>query len=296
MIDMLTTIYCNRNAKVCLIDTYSTQAFYYAWLCARLCKLLRISYFPILHGGNLPERLIKSPVLSRQLFGNSKANIAVSGYLHDQFKVKGFDCITIPNNLELNEYQFRVRDRIQPRILWVRSFHKIYNPVMAIELIRKLSPIYPDCTLTMVGPDKDKSMETCKDLTSKYELNNKITFTGKMPRADWFLLSSGFDIFINTTDFDNLPVSVLEAMALGLPVISTDPGGIPYLVKDGINGLLVAKNDTDGMFNAVIRLMEEPGLALTLSTNARKTAEGYDWKQVGKIWYSLLSPICQKIN
>src|SRR5690606_26644406 len=131
--DMLLSIWSNRNRiDVVLIDTYSTSAFYFAWACGRFCKLLGIRYIPILHGGNLPERFTYSPAKCRQLFGSAYTNVTVSAYLQKHLEQAGYKGVTIGNAITLKQYTFTQRSSIQPHILWVRAFHKTYNPDMAI--------------------------------------------------------------------------------------------------------------------------------------------------------------------
>jgi glycosyltransferase involved in cell wall biosynthesis len=96
------------------------------------------------------------------------------------------------------------------------------------------------------------------------------------------------DIFLNTTNVDNTPVSVLEALACGLCVVSTDVGGIPYLLEHEEDALLVPPDDAEAMAAAVRRVLTEPGLAERLSRNARKKAEGFDWSVVLPQWERLL--------
>jgi len=79
----------------------------------------------------------------------------------------------------------------------------------------------------MVGPDKDSSLGEAKDLAKQLGVAESVTFTGVLPKAQWHQLSEKFDIFINTTNIDNMPVSIIEAMALGLPIVSTNAGGLP---------------------------------------------------------------------
>src|SRR5690606_36977293 len=105
-----------------LIDTFSTAAFYFAWLCARWCRILNLKYIPILHGGNLPHRLKESPEKCRQLFGKSFQNIAVSKYLHLELQRMGLGSIVIENHIELQGYPFRERSVLKPSLLWVRAF------------------------------------------------------------------------------------------------------------------------------------------------------------------------------
>jgi glycosyltransferase involved in cell wall biosynthesis len=86
---------------------------------------------------------------------------------------------------------------------------------------------------------------------------------------------------------DNTPLSILEAMACGLCVVTTRVGGIPYLLRDGHDALLVPTNDSRAMADAVRRVLHEPGLAARLSRNARETVEGFGWQHVLPQWDAL---------
>ena len=288
--DMLRAVWRYRKTvDVVLIDTYSTAAFYYAWACSVLCKLLGVQYIPILHGGNLPQRMVKSPGMCGQLFGNSYTNVTVSGYMKEHVEKAGYHCTEIGNSIELNKYPFRLRSVLQPKLLWVRAFHETYNPQMAIRLLQLLMQDYPGVHLTMVGPDLDGSMDICKELCTKAGLEKHISFTGKLSKEEWIELSKQCDVFINTTDFDNQPVSVLEAMALGLPVVSTNVGGIPFLIKNNENGLLVDAGDVDAMNISVQKLLTDQGLTERLSTNGRLTAEQFDSVIIKMKWKNLFN-------
>lgn len=280
-----------RNIDVVLIDTYSTTAFYYAWLCGSLCAMLGIRYIPILHGGNLPRRFKTSPGKCRSLFGNSFTNIVVSGYLQQHLQEAGLKSLVIPNSINIHEYHFRRRQQLQTRLLWVRSFHETYNPAMAIYVLHELREKHPSACLTMIGPEVDGSMEASKTLCTNLGLEDHVTFTGKLTKQEWSSLAQEHDIFINTSNYDNLPVSVLEAMALGLPVVSTNIGGIPHLVKDKQTGMLVEPADVRGMVNTIRELVEGAQLAAKLGTNAREYAESFDWGNVKTKWEKLFNTI-----
>ena len=289
ILDMLfSVVKHSKRISVVLIDTYSTQNFYYAVMVATLCRMYKIPYIPILHGGNLPERLQKSKKLSRSLFGKAKVNAAPSMYLLEAFKEQGYEnVIFIPNSIELNKYPFLLRKEVRSKLLWVRSFAEIYNPMLALKVVEELQKKGVKVTLTMVGPEKDGSLEKCKSYASSQGL--PVTFTGKLERATWISLSEKHDIFINTTNFDNTPVSLIEAMALGLPVISTNVGGIPYLIDTNENGILVPPNSTDAFVEAIEKLCNDPVLSQTLSKNARTKIETFNWQKVKVQWHALIS-------
>ena len=290
LLDMVKTIFLYRKNSVVLIATYSTSAFYFACACAAVCRVFNISYIPCLHGGNLPARIQRSPRLSKALFEMSVTNVAVSGYLKESMAINGWNCVEIPNNIQLDHYPFRHRINIRPTLFWVRSFHETYNPTLAIRVLFRLRQMYPAATLTMVGPDKnDGSLYKCKALVGELHLDDAVTFTGLMSQEEWVNLSDSADIFINTTNFDNLPVSVIEAMALGMVVISTKVGGVPFLIEDGKTGIMVPPDNERAFVSAIEKLMNNQLLAASLSREANKKAEQFDWKNVKLLWENLFN-------
>jgi len=225
ILDMIWAVCKNfRKTDLVLIDTFGAFNFYYALVIAQVCRMLRIPYIPILHGGNLPERLKNNRFYSKLIFANSFKNIAPSNYLKTEFEKVGFKTELIPNIVEIGDYNFKQRVNYKPRLLFVRAFHQIYNPTMAVKVLYKVLQQYPDATLCMIGPAKDESFQETKDLAAELGISESITFTGVLPKKDWHKMSEDYDIFINTTTIDNTPVSVMEAMAMGLPVISTNVG------------------------------------------------------------------------
>jgi len=285
--DMLLAVIRHRKVDYVLIDTYSTLNFYYAFFVSQLCRLLKIKYIPILHGGNLPMRLKRSPKKSKLLFKHAHSCISPSQYLKASFEDFGLTNITyIPNTIEIDNYPFLSRTIDKPRLLWVRSFKEIYNPLMAIKVARQLADQGLDVSLCMVGPDGDGSYLYATSLAR--ELGVDVSFTGKLPRKEWIDLSKAYNIFINTSFFDNMPVSLIEAMALGLPVVSTNVGGIPTLVNHNEEALLVDADNVIQMTKAVKRLIDNPEFVKTLTMAGRKKAEEFDWLSIKRKWQQIL--------
>jgi glycosyltransferase involved in cell wall biosynthesis len=288
LFEMLTSIISNKAwTEVVLIDTYSTRNFWYALLSAELCKKLNLDYILLLHGGDLPQRLKRSPHLSASIFKNSKMNIAPSAYFFDLFQKAGYSNLKyIPNSIFLRDYPFKSRKILKPKLLWVRAFAVIYNPMLALKVFEVLLREYPDAALCMVGPEKDQSFEECLKYTQQNKL--PVKFTGKLSKSEWIKLSTDYDIFLNTTNIDNTPVSLIEAMALGLPIVSTRVGGIPYLIEHEKTGLLVPPDDKSAMLIAVENLLDKPDSAKNLSQNGRLQAEKFDWEVVKQDWKEVL--------
>ena len=271
-----------------LIDTYSTANFYYALIISQLCRIFKIKYIPILHGGNLEERLKSSRYFSRIIFRYAYKMVAPSNFLKTVFETYGYDDVTyIPNTIEIENYKYQPREIDVLKLLWVRSFSKIYNPEQAILVLDSLLKKGFKAELTMVGPDVDGSLRTVKQLAEDKSL--KVNFPGKLAKLEWVELSKKYSLFINTTNFDNTPVSVIEAMALGLPIVSTNVGGIPYLVSKDIDGMLVPANDVEAMVKAIVELKENKNLKDRLVANAREKVEQFNWEVVKPKWESLLT-------
>jgi glycosyltransferase involved in cell wall biosynthesis len=289
LLDMVLCVfkYAKRTEFV-LIDTYSTQNFYYAFVISQLCRLFGLKYIPILHGGNLESRLKNNPKLSLLIFKHSKVNVAPSEYIKSTFETYGYSNIeTIPNTLEIENYKFEVRRIESIKLLWVRSFSEIYNPQLAVKISKALIDKGEGAELYMVGPDSgDGSFKKVQELAKTLDVSVK--FTGKLSKSEWISLSQDFNIFINTTNFDNMPISVIEAMALGLPIVTTDVGGMPYLVNHEKDGLLVPINDVEAFLKAILKLKFEPDFLKDSVQRARQKVESYDWQVVKYKWFQVL--------
>lgn len=289
LLDMVKScVSLSKKVDYVLIDTYSTTNFYYALIVSQICNFLKLKYIPILHGGNLPSRLESSPFLSELIFKKAYKNISPSLYLLEAFKKKGYENVTfIPNTIEIKKYAFTKRNLETVDLLWVRSFSKIYNPSLAIKILKGLKKEGVPATLCMVGPDSDGTLQEVKQLAE--ELQVDVVFTGKLTKEEWISLSKNYTLFLNTTNFDNMPVSVIEAMALGLPVVSTNVGGLPFLIKHKEDGLLVEKENVAGFVAAIKGIVNAPKEVEIMASNARKKVETLDWEIVKMKWFKVLA-------
>jgi len=289
LLDMIAAfLHRRREADCVIIAVYSTLNFYYAWIIALLCRVFRKPYVAYLHGGNLPNRIARFPRMSKSIFAYAFINVAPSGYLKAAFEQAGFKTRLISNFIQIQQYSFIQRSNLRPRFLWVRSFEKTYHPEMTIHVFAAILEKYPEAQLCMVGPDKDGSMVHCKQLATALKIEKHIQFMGGLQKSEWISLAKDYDIFISTPHFDNTPVSVMEAMALGLPVVSTNVGGVPFLLDHKETGMLSPDNDIPGMLDNIQTLLNSATLAKNISNNVRQKAESFDWKVVEKKWLELL--------
>lgn len=293
LFDMLSTILKRRkDYSLAQIDVFSGQAFFFAYFSGQLLTLIGKPFVLTLHGGGLPEFYKKHSRPLQHLFSQATEIVTPSGYMQDFFSSIRPNIRLIPNPIELTSAKFRVRQTATANLIWVRAFHSVYNPQMAIRVVKKIADSGMNTHLIMLGPDKgDGSLAETVKLAKKLKVDQFVQFEGGVTHEqipDWL---DKADIFINTTNYDAAPRSVLEAMANGLCVVSTNVGGIPYLLKDGIDCLLVAPDDHQAMIDAITRILLEPQLAEHLCLNARKSAELFDWSSILPQWEELFLEI-----
>ena len=293
LLDFLLTVWRQRHRYgVAQVDVYSGRAFVWAELVCWALRMARRPYILTLHGGNLPAFSRSSDKRVRRLLRSSSAVTAPSTYLHEQMRQYRPDMVLLPNPLDLTKYPYRRRQHPTPNLVWLRAFHDIYNPSLAVRVVALLVQNFPRVRLVMIGPDMgDGSREATKDVALELGVVDRVMYTGQVPKNEtphW--LHQG-DIFLNTTRVDNTPVSVLEAMACGLCIISTNVDGIPYMLEDEYDALLVPAGDQAAMAKAVQRLLTEDGLAERLSGNARRKVEQFDWSNILPRWERLLTGV-----
>lgn len=287
--DMVFAFFKNiRSFEIVLIDVYSTQNFWYAIIIARLSRVFSKKYIPILHGGDLKNRFENSTFATEKLLKYAFHIVSPSLYYkHEVINLGYHRVIHIPNPIFIEYYTFKKRDKFQPKLLWVRAFNEIYNPLMAIKALELVLIEYPAAELCMIGPDKDGSLKLCEKYVKKNDL--PVTFTGKLKKKDWTYLASEFDIFINTSNIDNSPLSVIEAMALGIPIITTNVGGMPFMIEDGVDGLLIQKNAPQELSDSVNWIIQHPEQTSEMTLKAREKILNYDWDKIKEDWKELLA-------
>jgi glycosyltransferase involved in cell wall biosynthesis len=290
ILHMLATTWFKRSRySVAQIDLYADLAFVYAELVAASLKLLRCPFVLTLHGGALSDLAKTSPRRMERLLTSAAAVTAPSSHHQEGLRRFRSDIRIVRNGVDLRLYEPRHLATARPRLVWLRAFHKTYNPPLAVEVAHLLSAEFPDVELMMVGPDKgDGAYEETLEAVRAFGLEDRVRLGGAVPKTQVPRVLSQYDIFLNTTDVDNAPVTVVEALACGLCVVSTSVGGVPRLLTDEADGLLVPPRDAAAMAAAVRRIVTDPALAARLSANARITAQAFDRETVLNTWEELL--------
>ena len=274
---------------VAQVDVYSGAAFLWAAATVALLYALGKPCVLSLHGGNLPALERRWPNLVRKVLQTAAVVTAPSSYLVREMSEARRDIRMVPNSLDLPRYQFIARSNPAPRLIWLRAFHAVYDPESAPAVLALVLVEFPEATLTMIGPDKgDGSLARTRATGERLGVSSRLKIVEGVPKQRVGEVLNLADIFLNTTTVDNAPVSVAEAMACGLCIVSTNAGGIPDLIEDGTEGLLVPSGDAAAMAAAVICVLRDGSLAARLSRAARRRAEGYGETAVLNEWDRIL--------
>lgn len=291
--DIVRAIVCSHKwTRILFVQVYSGPSFVVEDIASALGRLFGHRIIMVLHGGAIPQFMARFPEWSRRVLRRADVLITPSTYLAQAIQPYDLTARVIPNAIDLPQYPYRQREQVFPRLLWMRTFHEIYNPAMAIQVLAQVKQVYPDATLTMAGQDKGL-MQSMKDFAREQGLAQSIRFPGFLDSAGKQREFAAHDIFLNTNRIDNTPVSVIEAAAFGLPIVATAVGGVPYLLTHERTGLLVPDEDAPAMAQAVIRLLQESALASALSQNGRQWAELLDWERVLDQWESLFAQVME---
>ena len=289
--DTIRSIISWRNEVDLLIHSvFSGRGFVNTDIVSQLCKIFHIPIIFSLHGGSLPAFARQHENWVKRTFQRADVFVSPSNYLAHFFSDWGYLVHVIPNLLTLSDYPHRLRSQIQPNLIWMRSFHSIYHPEMAIRVLQQLQYRFPDVKMTMAGSDKGL-LPKLKIMAIECGLGTKIEFAGFLDLPGKQKQFARHDIYLNTNRVDNMPVSVMEAAAFGLPIVATRVGGIPYLLEHEQTGLLVEDGNAAEMAAAVTRLLTNPELVQHLSRNGRILAEKCSKENVLHEWDKLIRQV-----
>lgn len=290
--DMVRTTWERRNDYgVAHVDLYSGAAFFWAEVVCFELRRLRKPFVLTMHGGNLPQFAQRWPRRMRRLLTSADIVTSPSKYLSDAMAY-GRDTVIVPNAIDLSRYPFALREAPNRRLTWLRAFHAAYNPLLGVEVLARLCARNESTTLRMIGPDRhDGTLQLVEQRARELGVADRLEVVGPIANDDVPTELSRSDVLLNTTNIDNTPISVLEAMGCGLCVVSTDVGGLPYLLEHEHNALLVPPRDPAAMTDAVERIFAEPGLAARISQSARERALTCDWAAVGARWENVFESV-----
>jgi glycosyltransferase involved in cell wall biosynthesis len=273
------------RADVVHVFSASYSSFLLAPLPAVLiAKLLGRRVVLNYHSGEAPDHLRRS-VLARWVMRRwVDVNVVPSTFLRDVLASFDIPAQVVTNTIDANVFSYRVRNPLRPQLLSTRNFEPIYNVAATIRAFARVQARYREATLTLVGSGSEE--QALRNLVTTLKLRN-VTFAGRVAPTEIHRYYAAADIYVQTPRIDNMPLSVLEAFASGLPVVSTRVGGVPAILTNSVHGLLAEDDDEASVAQAVVTLLEAPDAARRLAANARQTCAAYDWSAARNGWLSV---------
>ena len=277
-----------RHADV--VHIYS--ASYWSFLLAPVPALLAARLFgkrTVLnyHSGEAEDHLSNWGMLVHPWLRLAHEIVVPSRYLEEVFRKYGYPCRVIHNTVEVLNFNFRSRMPLRPHLISARNLEPHYRVDNTLKAFALLKESRRDAVLTVAGYGSEEAR--LRKMVSSLGLTGSVRFAGRVERMDMPALFDIADIFVNSATIDNQPISILEAFACGLNVVTTSVGDIPNMVKDGITGKLVPCNDPLAMANAVSELLANPEQSALMARLARKELDNYTWRHVSREWMDVYS-------
>ena len=233
------------------------------------------------HSGEAPDHLRRSATARLVMRRWVDLNVVPSPFLRDVLASFGIDAQLVSNTIDLAQFTYRRRDPLRPRLICTRNFEPLYNVPCVLRAFARIQTRHPEATLMLVGGGSQEGALRAQATALRLQ---HVTFAGRVAPSEIQRYYADADIYLQAPSIDNMPLSVLEAFASGLPVVSTGVGGVPSILRDGLDGLLAPDNNDGALALHVLKLLEEPAYARQLAATAHNTLPAYEWPVVRNGW------------
>ena len=261
-------------------------------------KLRGVSILVNYRGGNAGEFFARSFFWVGLTIKWADRLIVPSGFLQQVFAKFGLTAEVVPNIIDLARFAPDPAQKVsrgdKPRIIVTRNLELIYDIATALRALAIVKLTWTGVHMTIAGSGSER--DKLSDLTQVFDLKDNITFTGRLDNEQMAQVYQQADLFVNSSLVDNMPISILEALASGVPVVTTNVGGIPFLVEHDKTALLVPGGDAQAMAGAILELLGNPEKAARLARAGRDYVQRYNWQSVrGRLFdvYAELAPTAQ---
>ena len=236
------------------------------------------------HSGEARDHLGGSRLARALLRHAVDAIVVPSRFLFDVFRRFDLKSTVVFNSIDTPQYNYRPRVPLRPHLLSTRNLEPLYNIDCTLRAFARVQARHPEATLTLIGAGSQDS--ALRELARALGLRN-VTFVGRVHPRDMARHYAAADVYVQTPSIDNMPLSVLEAFASGLPVVSTRVGGVPTILTDRQHGLMADDNDDAGIADCVLQLLDNPDRARALAAHAHDSLQAYDWASVRDGWLTV---------
>ena len=292
---MYLPLLCRELARADVVHVFS--ASYLSFLLAPLpaIAVARVLGRPVVlnyRSGEAPDHLKRSAI-ARATLRRVDENVVPSPFLVDVFRHFAIGATVIPNIVDMRQFTFEARSPLRPKLVSTRNFDALYNVACTLRAFRIVQDCYPDATLTLVGGGSQE--RTLRTLAAELRLNH-VTFVGQVSPDAIVEHYRANDIYVQTPDIDNMPTSVIEAFACGLPVVSTEAGGLPAILTDGVHGLLARVGDHVAVARCILRLLDDGQLAARLTQAAYESCYRCTWPAIRGQWLDVYSRVIARAH
>ena len=247
-------------------------------------KLWRRKVIVTYHGGGAEAFFARHPRWVRFWLMKADQRVVLSGFLKTVFDKFGIPSVVIPNIVEFEKDYYFEKNSISPKFISVRHLRDLYNIPCILRAFGHVQEQIPEAELVILG-DGDKRGEF-ESYVVEHQLKN-VHFLGQVPNCEMGGYLQKSDIMLSAPKVDNMPVSLLEAFSAGLLVISSNVGGVPYMVEHGKTGLLFESDNDAEMAERMLWALSHQDECLQMIRNAKEEVKKYSWEVIGQQFKAL---------
>ena len=267
-------IFLGKMFDVFHVHACSERGFFPAIVGITFGRMLKKRVVLTFHGGGAEAFFRHRTKLIRKYLTRTDTNIVLSGFIGSIYDKYQIPYTIIPNIIDLKKGVYKERENISPRFISIRSLSEIYNVECTLRAFQRVQSVYPDATLLLLG---DGPLKGNLEAYVKDNRIQNVTFVGRVNNEDIYHYLAQCDIVVSSSRFDNMPVSVLEGINAGLLVIASNVGGVPYMIQDGVNGLLFESDNDEEMAQKMVYSLRHPQKAIEMIKQAYQSLSQYSW-------------------
>lgn len=212
--------------------------------------------------------------------------VVPSAFLEGVFRRFGFSSVVVPNIINLQRFSLprKQTGEASHHIVVTRNLEPIYDIPTVLTAFSLILSRLPGARLTIAGsgPELARLEALAKDL----KVDEAVRFAGRIDNEDIPALYAAADLMVNPSTVDNMPISILEAFASGVPVVSTDVGGVPFIAEHGRTAILIPARAPERMAAAMLEILENRSAAGRMAEAARDEVKQYAWPVIREKWLS----------
>lgn len=236
--------------------------------------------------GGLAEEFLAGSAHSVKATLSGARLVVPSGFLQGVFRRHGIESQIIPNVVDVDRFRpanpARSLTTDAPHIVVARNFEQIYGIDLALKAVALVARERPGVQLSIAGSGPE--FAAMQRLARELGIADRTRFTGRLNVDEMAQLYQQADLVLNPSRVDNSPNSILESLACGVPVVSTNVGGIPFLVRHAETAWLTEPESPAALADGMLKVLSSPGLRRTLIVNGLDLARSCAWSVVRDQW------------